>query len=310
MSTPQNEYLRIGLLAMLIAVIAGIAVSPSFRPEARVAPENRPGHLAPVVEPLKSGESAAVQSADQVSGDWDYIDGVKHATAGRYKEAVDCFTRAVNTNKRNSYARHKRGLAYQSLKDYKSALEDFGQAIALNPLNKDFYDSRIEVYRELKEFDKALADDARITKNLGDRCDVRQSIALTLYKSGAYEKALKALEDAAKVFPKDAYAWYLNGLCHEGLREPDKAIADYTAAIALKNDDYDAHNNRGVLYLAKEDYKKALEDFNEIVRSSKATGLTYYNRSLACDGLGKKALAEADRKKYKSLNYDPAKEQE
>lgn len=308
MSTPQSEYLRIGLLGMLIAIVAGIAVSPSFRPEGGVAPETKSSHLAPTVEPLKSG--AAVQLEDQVSGDWDYIDGVKHATAGRFQEAVGCFTRAINTNKKNSYSRYKRGLAYQSLKDYKSALEDFGQAIALNPLNKDFYDSRIEVYRELKQFDKALADDETITKNVGDRSDVRQSIALTLYKSGAYEKALKTLDDAERVFPKDTYAWYLNGLCHEALKEPDKAITDYTAALALSNDDDDALNNRGVLYLAKEDYKKALDDFNRIVRTSKATGRTYYNRCLAYEGLGKKDLAEVDRKKYKSLNYDPAKDEE
>lgn len=310
MSTPQSEYLRIGLLALLIAVIACIAVSPSLRPEANVAPESKSSHLAPVVEPIKSGASPAAQTEAQIAGDWDYIDGMKHFDAGRYREALACFNRAVSSNKKNAYALYRRGLAYWNLNDSKAALADFDQAIALNAANKEFYDSRIELYREQKAFDKALADDELIVKNIGDRADVRHSMALTLYQSGAYEKALKVLDDAMKAFPKDTYSVNLRGRCHEGLKQPDKAIADYNEALAMDKNYADSLNNRGVLYLERKEYNKALDDFNAIVRSNQATGRTYYNRSLVCDELGKNVLAEADRKKYKSLKYDPGKDKE
>ena len=42
---------------------------------------------------------------------------------------------------------------------------------------------------------------------------------------------------------------------------PEKALADYTKALELKPDYANALNNRGVIYLQKGLYDKAIEDF-------------------------------------------------
>src|ERR1043166_2567348 len=59
---------------------------------------------------------------------------------------------------------------------------------------------------------------------------------------------------------KDAFALGMSGAYWLGQKEPDKAIADFTAGIALNPKDAIAYHNRGVALASKKEYDQALVD--------------------------------------------------
>ena len=62
-----------------------------------------------------------------------------------------------------------------------------------------------------------------------------------------------------------ANTYYSQGLVHSKNGELDKAIKNYTKAIALKPDYAEAYYNRGFVYRMKEDYKRAIEDYTKTI---------------------------------------------
>lgn len=63
-----------------------------------------------------------------------------------------------------------------------------------------------------------------------------------------------------------ATALYNRGNAYESKRDYDRAIANYTDAIAIDPKDAFAFNNRGVAYRAKGDVVRANADFAEAAR--------------------------------------------
>lgn len=299
MSTTALEYGKLALLGLLVAGTLCLANSKiSIGPPSTAASTSAKGnHSAP---PVNSGLAESTAYSD-----WDYIDGKKHMENQRYEEAVKSFGLAMKSNKRNSYAAYQRGLAYIQLKKYDEAIADFTKSIATNPTNKDFYFARSEAYRDKKEFDKAIEDCKVVIKEFGDSAEAQQHIALSYIDKDDFSSALSACDKAISLSASDSYNWNLRGVCDEGLKQPEKAIADYSKSIGLLDTYAEPLFNRGVIYLDRKDYQKALNDFDRIVKIGQAEGKHYYNRSLAYAGLGRKALADADLKKCKELKYDP-----
>ena len=83
--------------------------------------------------------------------------------------------------------------------------------------------------------------------------------------------------DYEKRFPKKAVKEYEKGLESEKKGEKGKAIEYYQAALKIAPDYYPAHNNLGVLYLGKPDFKSAEEQFREAVRLDQNEAQAYFN---------------------------------
>ena len=58
----------------------------------------------------------------------------------------------------------------------------------------------------------------------------------------------------------------------------DKAIADYNESIRLDPKYAIAYNNRGDAWYHKKEYDKAIADFNEAIRLDPKTAVAYSNR--------------------------------
>ncbi len=309
MSTSSLEYGKVALLALLLAGVVWLATSPiSFK----TASSGSVGAVSATKSSEKGVPTGSIPAGAGLSesgaySDWDYIDGKKHVANSRYEEAVNSFALAMKSNKRNSYASYERGLALTELKRYDEAIADFTKAIAINATNKEFYFGRADAFKAKKDFARAIEDCNLVIREFGDSADVQQHIALVCIDKEEFQPALQAVDTANKLAEKDAYTWNLRGICDEGLNKKEAAIADYAMSIGLNDSYAEPLNNRGVIYLDKHEYQKALNDFDRVVKLSQATGEHYYNRSLAYAGLGRKALADADLKKSQELKYDPNK---
>jgi serine/threonine protein kinase len=87
---------------------------------------------------------------------WLY-EGVAHRKAGRYREAIAAYDRAIALDPKYALAYNNRGNIYSDLKEYRQAIVDFNRAISLDP-NAVRYGNRGLAYYHLKDYLRAIQD--------------------------------------------------------------------------------------------------------------------------------------------------------
>ncbi len=107
------------------------------------------------------------------------------------------------------------------------------------------------------------------------------------YKNlGDYPQAMKDFDEAIRIKPEYAEAYYNRGLAHKALGNAGQAIADYSRAIRIKPNMAEAYNNRGNAYGESGDCNQALMDFNAALEINPSFAEAYMNRGNAYNCLG------------------------
>jgi lipoprotein NlpI len=85
-------------------------------------------------------------------------------------------------------------------------------------------------------------------------------------KKGDNKGALKAADDAVKLEPNSALAWYVHGEANGGLRKHREAIADFDRVVELDPNFAAAVNQRGGERFKLGDVKGSIEDFEAYIK--------------------------------------------
>ena len=137
-----------------------------------------------------------------------------------------------------------RGLIYYNQEDLEKAIADYTSVIAVEPRNPEALRNRGRAYAEKNDPARALPD----------------------------------LNEAIRLNPQDAEALLSRGLVHHGGEEFEKAIADYTAVIAITRDSACGPAHRPP-YLATNQYEKALADCDTAIRLDPKDVDTLFSRA-------------------------------
>jgi len=163
-----------------------------------------------------------------------------------------------------------------------------------------------------------LAEDWETTRQLftriGDRLDkgiwpdFYATRGYAYFNEEEYDKAISDYNQAIKIDPDFAKAYYSRGIVYYKKKEYDKAISDYNQAIKIYPTYRDAYSNRGSAYVDKEEYDKAISDYNQAIKIDPTYGVAYYNRGLAYYKLAYYKKGEYDKawediQKAKSLGF-------
>ena len=84
----------------------------------------------------------------------------------------------------------------------------------------------------------------------------------------------------------------------------ERAIEDFDEAIRLNPEDADAYYNRGVAYGDLGQYEREIQDYDEAIRLNPEYAKAYYNRGVAYGRQGQQELADRDFAKAKSLGVE------
>ena len=115
----------------------------------------------------------------------------------------------------------------------------------------------------------------------------------------AYNQAIRLQPDLAK-------AYYNRGIAKGALKQYKDAIADYNEAIRLQPDDAEAYSNRGAAKAALEQYQEAIADYDQAILLKPDLAGAYSNRGSAKDELGRYQEAIADYDQAIRLQPDDA----
>jgi tetratricopeptide (TPR) repeat protein len=122
----------------------------------------------------------------------------------------------------------------------------------------------------------------------------------------------KIIDDKDRTPEARTEALALRGQAYSEGKDWDRALADFTAAIALPSKggaDFAGQSPiyvaRAAAYLGKGDHRNALADFTAAIRTDTANGAAYLGRACEWAAAGALAKAEADLKRAETLTKDP-----
>jgi tetratricopeptide (TPR) repeat protein len=154
------------------------------------------------------------------------------------------------------------------------------------------WQQRADVCRRLGQHDDA--------DRFADRGHAAPQSARDLYllaadyaSEGRYRLALPLLRKATRQDPKNFWASFIQGICHDRLGQEAEAIACYSSCISLWPEYPWSYFNRGSVLLRR-DAEQARADLDQAVRLDPEQAEPYVNRALAFNALGKHAEAVAD----------------
>ncbi|MDZ4837984.1 MAG: tetratricopeptide repeat protein [Candidatus Melainabacteria bacterium] len=217
-------------------------------------------------------------SAAHADANADLQRGIRQLQHNHFREAIECFNRAVAQNPRLDYAYGLRGQAYLELEKRQPAMRDINHAITLNSHNWTYWENRSRLKFELNDLDGAIADATR----------------------------------ALQIDPKQDGIYRLRSKYYILKKDNVKALADLTKAIEFQDShEISSYRNRADLYFNTKKYELAVKDYTTSIsltgtkqKDDRSLEHDYSARANAYEKLGKKQLAAADRKKVQAIVKD------
>ncbi|MBU3700055.1 MAG: tetratricopeptide repeat protein [Candidatus Kapabacteria bacterium] len=191
--------------------------------------------------------------------------GYQHA--GDYRNQMNFYDRAIETNPNSSMAWFNRGQTRQDLKDVSGAIQDYEEAIRRHPefvapyviygktlSEQGLVDSAIAVLRRGNGIDASipycalLLGNAFVTKNMFDSAaiwydrelqrfpdtyDAAINLGVSHAKTGRWQQSIAAFTRAASIDPSIAQAFTYRGLAYKEVGDLTNACQDWSKAAAL-----------------------------------------------------------------------------
>jgi tetratricopeptide (TPR) repeat protein len=114
----------------------------------------------------------------------------------------------------------------------------------------------------------------------------------------------RVIENPSTTPSNRVIAYYNRGYEYDEKEDYDRAIADYDEAIKIDRKFFKAYFNRAIAYNAKGDTGRAIADFSEVIRLDPSNARAYHNRGILKKGAGDSAGGSADIARAKELNPD------
>ena len=168
-----------------------------------------------------------------------------------------------------------RGLSYKDMGKYKEAIEDFSHAIDINPDYLDAYIQRGDVYLYLKQYSNAISDFSRAIEIDPHNAEGFYKRGNAYYDIGDFKKAVEDFKSSITIDSTHAEVYYNRGNCYARLGDHKNAVADFSHSLKVDPTNVKARYNRGVAFIILGEYSNAIEDFNIILKKSYNPNVLY-----------------------------------
>ena len=189
--------------------------------------------------------------------------------AGALDKAVENYDKAVELAPKEAWFYINRASAKHDAGNIKEARKDYEKSISINKRISDSHIGMSNIFLAENDLDKALESAERAVDIQPKNAVSLNHRGWVLYKLGKVEDAMFDLNRAINYAPRLQLAYNNRGVCNVALGNFDEAIEDYNRCIELSNGGAapTTLGNRAVAYEGKQEYKKAIEDFEEALKT-------------------------------------------
>lgn len=185
-----------------------------------------------------------------------------------------------------------------------TAISTINRAITIDSFYFQAYVLRSELYYENIEFEKTIEDCNRVTSRIKNIPEVYLRRGLVNYHRGRKEKALPDFTKSISLKPSaKAYYYRAKTACQTSNTDCSNCpIKDLDSAIALQPNYKRALTLRGDLYVSKDQYEKAMVDFNMVLKKEPDNLDVLFKRAECHVQLKNDQEAEADYKRITEMS--------
>jgi tetratricopeptide (TPR) repeat protein len=141
----------------------------------------------------------SIEQPDPRANLWE---GLTHAKAGDYLEAVRAYGNAIAASDRYTPAYVNRALAYMQLEEFDKAIADFNEAIRLEPAQAEHYYKRGVAYARQGDYEKASASFASAIALNNKHVEAYRHMSSMMQQLGRNELAAQYRQKANELAPE------------------------------------------------------------------------------------------------------------
>jgi tetratricopeptide (TPR) repeat protein len=190
----------------------------------------------------------------------------------QWDEAIADFGEAVRCNPSSADALVNRGICYANKRDLDHALASFDGAISIDSSNARAYSERADIYLRKNESEKSSRDSVEARRLAPSDAQGTTQTLLTLSKSPQSHPRADSGYFALHIEAQAAY----------DQKNFDRAIDLNNALLAMEIAPGEASNavmNRGNAFRAKQDWDRALRDYDEAIKLNPRNAGAYVDRA-------------------------------
>lgn len=195
------------------------------------------------------------------------------------------YSKRIASNPNDADAYWKRGILEAALKKYDNALKDYNAAIKIDSSKAMYYYSLADVdfivghTRDSKdEFQKCINLDPKNT-------DAMLRLGEIYFDVKKYDDAIKLIDQALKVNPYIARAYFLKGMIFLENKDTAKAVSSMQTAVEQDGKYYDAYVQLGLIFTRKGN-PIALDYFNDAINARPGNVEAYYDKGMFYQSTG------------------------
>jgi protein O-mannosyl-transferase len=246
---------------------------------------------------------ATVQRNPTAAMAWVHL-GDLHARAGRHREAVDCFQRALRVAPDNAQAHNNLGCEYLLAGRLDDAIAELQRAVTLNPELADAHSNLGVALVQSGRAQEALNHYAIALRSPADAVEARYNLAKALQALGRLPEAIADYETVQQARPDYPGLQNSLGLALVDANRSAEAVPHFEAALRARPDDPNVHFNFANALNALGRGREALAHYDQAIRlePGRAESHAAFGAALAAAGRTAEAVAQFER----ALQLDPA----
>jgi len=166
-----------------------------------------------------------------------------------WKTPIEFYSRTLKYSPDSARIMNDLGYAYYNAGKDKEAVYYFRKAIGADPNYTNAYDNLGLMYLANGNNDKALALFKKVIELAPQNSNTYNNIGSVYYARGDSEKAIYYFNKSLQIFPGQSSAYYNLGNVYKERGEYAKSVSMYKNAIEADSDFAKAYNNLGILYI-------------------------------------------------------------
>ncbi len=218
---------------------------------------------------------------------------VIYAKRGDYERALSLSQKASEIDPADWFPHNETGSIYSDTDRLEDALREYDKAIRLDPKAASPHNNKAVVFKKRNQIDSALAE-YRIALSLDPYLTIAQvNIGDILAERKDYATAIAEYTSAIDKNRRSRWAYKRRAYAYEAIDEYGKALEDINQLLRFAPD-ADAYLDRGNIYARRSQNERAIQDYTAAIALRGSYEVPYYNRGLQYDILGRKSEAMAD----------------
>ncbi|MFP4487844.1 MAG: tetratricopeptide repeat protein [Bacteroidales bacterium] len=231
--------------------------------------------------------------------------------SGKYEDAVEQYTHAIQLKPTDIDIYIERGKAYEAMELYDEAYTDYEKAHVFDPKEEEVLYLMGRINNKMGNYEQALAHLNRASAVAKREAKIYPEKVWTLLQMEEYEQALK-VSDTAMLFSSDALNYYQRGLAYESLNNDilakkdfensvkkdkrfddarlalanllirigylDEAMDHCTAVLEYNDRNTEAYLTRSRIFIEQMDYPSAINDISRNILIEPGNPEHYYTR--------------------------------